>query len=174
MRVALALDGTETGMRALAATASWLQTTNAELVVIHVLKEDEAHETARGSKFTHALTPYGMSSGQSLNVVEPITGLAEDRSQAIARVRSEWIEKLKDEVAAQVPGLAATAVVHVSDHVADAIVESAREANAEVIVVGTHGRTGLSHAILGSVADRVVREATVPVLVVGPKVASAS
>lgn len=173
MPVALALDGTETGMRALAAAASWLQTTGAELTVIHVLKEGEAHETARGSKFTHALTPVGMSSGQSLHAAEPLTGLAEDRSQAIARVRTEWIDRLKAEVATHVPGLPAAAVVHVSDDVADAIVESAREANAEVIIVGTHGRKGLSHAILGSVAERVIREAAVPVLVVGPKVAVA-
>lgn len=174
MRVALALDGSETGMRALAATASWLRTTAAELVVIHVLKEDEAHETARGSKFTHALTPVGMSSGQSLNAVEPLTGLAEDRSQAIARIRTEWIDRLKAEVATHLPGIPAAAVVHVSDNIADALVESAREANAEVIIVGTHGRKGLSHAILGSVAERVVREATVPVLVVGPNVTPAS
>lgn len=174
MRVALALDGTETGMRALAATASWLQSTNAELTVIHVLKEREAHETARGSKFTHALTPVGMSSGQNLHAVEPVTGLAEDRSQAITRVRLEWVERLQSEVATHIPGLPATAIVHVSDDTASAIIESAREASAEVIVVGTHGRTGIGHAILGSVAERVVREATVPVLVVGPKVAPAS
>ncbi len=35
-----------------------------------------------------------------------------------------------------------------------------------LIVLGTHGRTGLKHALLGSVAERVVRHATVPVLVV--------
>jgi nucleotide-binding universal stress UspA family protein len=33
-------------------------------------------------------------------------------------------------------------------------------------VVGTHGRKGVAHLVLGSVAERVVREATVPVLVV--------
>jgi nucleotide-binding universal stress UspA family protein len=37
---------------------------------------------------------------------------------------------------------------------------------AELIVVGTHGRTGLAHAMLGSVAERVVRRASCPVLTV--------
>lgn len=36
----------------------------------------------------------------------------------------------------------------------------------DLVVIGTHGRTGLSHALLGSVAERVVRTAPVPVLTV--------
>jgi universal stress protein A len=38
--------------------------------------------------------------------------------------------------------------------------------DADLIVVGTHGRTGLAHAMLGSVAERVVRRASSPVLTV--------
>lgn len=44
------------------------------------------------------------------------------------------------------------------------IVREAREAHADLIVVGTHGRRGLAHALLGSVAERVVRHASCPVL----------
>jgi nucleotide-binding universal stress UspA family protein len=42
----------------------------------------------------------------------------------------------------------------------------ADEVGADVVVVGTHGRTGISRALLGSVAARVVRTASIPVLVV--------
>ena len=42
----------------------------------------------------------------------------------------------------------------------------ARDVGADLIVIGTHGHTGLSHAILGSVAERVVRTASCPVLTV--------
>jgi nucleotide-binding universal stress UspA family protein len=42
----------------------------------------------------------------------------------------------------------------------------AQKSGADLIVVGTHGRTGLAHAIMGSVAERVVQRATCPVLVV--------
>jgi len=48
------------------------------------------------------------------------------------------------------------------------IVRRADAAGADRIVMGTHGRTGLSHAIVGSVAERVVQHASVPVLVVPP------
>jgi nucleotide-binding universal stress UspA family protein len=44
----------------------------------------------------------------------------------------------------------------------------ADEVGADIVVVGTHGRSGLSRALLGSVAARVIRFAPVPVLVVPP------
>jgi len=46
------------------------------------------------------------------------------------------------------------------------IVEMAKETKADLIVIGTHGRTGLSHVIIGSVAEAVIRHAHCPVLVV--------
>ena len=46
------------------------------------------------------------------------------------------------------------------------IVRYARESEIDAIVIGTHGRTGLSHVFLGSVAENVVRQANCPVLVV--------
>lgn len=46
------------------------------------------------------------------------------------------------------------------------IVDAARSEGADLVVVGSHGRTGLSRVVLGSVAARVVAEAPVPVLVV--------
>jgi nucleotide-binding universal stress UspA family protein len=46
------------------------------------------------------------------------------------------------------------------------IVDSARKIKADLIVMSTHGRTGLSHVLIGSVADRVVRSAPCPVLTV--------
>jgi nucleotide-binding universal stress UspA family protein len=47
-----------------------------------------------------------------------------------------------------------------------AIVDYAREHNIELIVMGTHGRGALAHLVMGSVAERVVRLASCPVLTV--------
>jgi len=47
-----------------------------------------------------------------------------------------------------------------------AIIEFAREQNIDLIVMGTHGHTGLAHILLGSTAERVVRKAPCPVLTV--------
>jgi universal stress protein A len=51
------------------------------------------------------------------------------------------------------------------------IVNAARELAADIIVMATHGRRGIAHLVLGSVAERVVREATVPVLTIRPEIA---
>jgi nucleotide-binding universal stress UspA family protein len=50
--------------------------------------------------------------------------------------------------------------------VAEAIVQEARDAGCDLIVIGTHGRRGLSRALLGSDAERVLRQSPVPVLLV--------
>ncbi|HTT69784.1 MAG TPA: universal stress protein [Anaeromyxobacteraceae bacterium] len=49
------------------------------------------------------------------------------------------------------------------------IVDLAREQGFDLVVVGTHGRTGLRHALLGSVAERVVRRVGCPVLSIHPE-----
>ena len=54
----------------------------------------------------------------------------------------------------------------------NAILDQARETGADLIVMGTHGRTGLSRLMVGSVTDAIVRMATVPVLTVNEKTAT--
>jgi nucleotide-binding universal stress UspA family protein len=49
------------------------------------------------------------------------------------------------------------------------IIETAKSQDVDLIVMGTHGRTGLTHILMGSVAERVVRMAPCPVLVTREK-----
>lgn len=58
-----------------------------------------------------------------------------------------------------------------SGHAAPEILNLAAERSIDLIVMGTHGRTGVKHLLLGSVAERVVRESPVPVLTIHPKAA---
>ena len=46
------------------------------------------------------------------------------------------------------------------------IIKTAKEMNADLIVIGTHGRTGIDHMLFGSTAEKVVRKAPCPVLTV--------
>jgi nucleotide-binding universal stress UspA family protein len=46
------------------------------------------------------------------------------------------------------------------------ILHTAQGENADLIVLGTHGRTGLAHVLMGSVAERVVQKASCPVLTI--------
>ena len=50
----------------------------------------------------------------------------------------------------------------------EAILESAKAHDCDLIVIGTHGRRGMARALLGSVAERVVRLSSIPVLTVHP------
>jgi nucleotide-binding universal stress UspA family protein len=62
-------------------------------------------------------------------------------------------------------------VVHVRTELATSeVAQLASDLDAELVVVGTHGRRGLRRMLLGSVAEAVVRQAPCPVLVVRPKV----
>ena len=52
---------------------------------------------------------------------------------------------------------------------AHAITSYAEKIGADLIIIATHGRTGLKHLLIGSVAERVVRHSAVPVLTLRSK-----
>lgn len=52
---------------------------------------------------------------------------------------------------------------------ADEVLAIAREVGADLLFIGSHGKTGVERVLLGSVSERVVREARCPVMVVRPK-----
>jgi len=49
------------------------------------------------------------------------------------------------------------------------VIRYARDRNVDLIVMGTHGRSGIAHALIGSVTERVVRKSPCPVLTVRPE-----
>jgi universal stress protein A len=55
-------------------------------------------------------------------------------------------------------------ILHVSDHPAKIILEVEKEVRADALIMATHGFTGLFHLLLGSLTEKMVREATCPVL----------
>ncbi|NBC15714.1 MAG: universal stress protein [Bacteroidetes bacterium] len=80
-----------------------------------------------------------------------------------ARARELLDEVLEDEQRTDVP---VTTVVRQSMAIADAVLGYVAEVGADLIVAGTHGRRGVQHLVLGSVAEDVMREAPCPVLLV--------
>ena len=68
---------------------------------------------------------------------------------------------------AQVASAGVTLKAHVHQtEPAASILEVASEVDADLIVMGTHGRSGMSRALLGSVAEKILRSSPVPVLIV--------
>lgn len=79
----------------------------------------------------------------------------------------EWAEKTLEEMAAaaRASGLRVQTRLRTGTPHAE-IVAAVAEEGADLVVIGTHGRGGLDRALLGSVADRVVRRAPCPVVTV--------
>ena len=80
---------------------------------------------------------------------------ADSRAALLRAVDPSWdLEPDRVEVAVRWGGPVEGIVGHATDHAID------------LLVIATHGRTGLSHVLLGSVAERIVREAPCPVLTI--------
>ncbi len=122
--------------------------------------------------FGNVLIPLDGSelSGKVVGFLEPI--LQSDGSSCIAlHVASDGEGGVSTAHPASVDALKRLAPVRVVERrgdPADEIVAAAREEDASLIAMSTHGRTGLSRLIRGSVAERVLRGADVPVLLVSP------
>lgn len=88
----------------------------------------------------------------------------------VVELVNDFIDSAKQRLAKLTEGAAALGLtVHVevvTGRAAQAIIDHAAANGCDLIVMGTHGRTGLSHAILGSVAEQVVRRASCPVLTI--------
>ena len=87
---------------------------------------------------------------------------AEMRAQLVAGVET----RLQERLTATVNTALGHDTVLLTGPVAKTIVEYARSHAVDLIVMGTHGRSGVAHLLLGSVAERVVRTAPCPVLTV--------
>lgn len=101
------------------------------------------------------------------SVAEPAEYEGVEDEAVTAAITGYLREAAEAEAAAiRAEGIAATADVVVASRVDEAITDRARELDADIIVMGTHGRTGLARAVIGSVADRVIRHSDVPVVLV--------
>ena len=78
------------------------------------------------------------------------------------------VKKRLEEAAGRISGIAATRAVRTGAAFVE-ITQYAESEGIDLIVMGTHGRGGIEHLLLGSVAGRVIRRAPCPVLTIRPK-----
>jgi nucleotide-binding universal stress UspA family protein len=97
--------------------------------------------------------------------VEALIGSAAAQRVEVEREARESLDQLRERTER---GGIACEVAIVWGRPEHVILTAAADREADLIVIGTHGRTGLAHVVLGSVAERVVREAECPVLTVKP------
>jgi len=123
-----------------------------------------ACEVAAGRSATVHLLHVARVPSQDMDVPLPFN--ADPRWEREARTKLEQIarDRLEGKVRYQIHVVSGTPDLEV--------VRMAHELKADLVVMATHGRKGLSHFILGSVAEHVMREADCPVLTMRTKVKS--
>ncbi|KND54888.1 Universal stress protein family [Candidatus Paraburkholderia kirkii] len=141
-RILVAIDGSRTSERAFAAALDLAVTHQAIMQPYYVVESGPMYLDVPG---------YDPSSLQS-SLMEQGAALAREAADAM-KARG---------VAGEVVTVEATA----SDDVSTLIVAACRVFNADLLIMGTHGRKGFQRLILGSVAERCLRHATLPVLLI--------
>lgn len=110
-----------------------------------------------------------------IHVVDPllyITGLEvggvymNEIVPGLLAAAEELLRKARESIEAQGVSVETEVLQSAGERVARIITEQAAEWNADLIVIGTHGRRGVDRVIMGSDAELVARTATVPVLLV--------
>lgn len=119
-----------------------------------------AKQSGGSVELLHVLEDPFMPGTWSAEVYLPDVPTLRDQLAADADVRLEpYRERFRKE------GVPIVTTIR-SGRAADLILDYAKAAKADLIVMGTHGRSGLSHLFMGSVAERVIRTAICPVLTV--------
>jgi nucleotide-binding universal stress UspA family protein len=143
-RILIAVDGSETSQRALAEALALAKVHRSQLRIVHAVDIASLYLAEAQYAGTERLEAALVEAGKRILAEAAATA---GKAGLPADTRLVEIETLQGRVA-------------------DVIVQEARAWQAALIVVGTHGRRGLSHLFLGSVAEGVVRIAPVPVLLI--------
>ena len=142
--ILVAVDGSDTSNLALQEAIKLAKEQQAELHLIHVVDETPAYMMVE--------TPY------------PVADLQKAMREAGQKVLAICAATARE---AGIEADTKFAVLEVlTQRICDVINEEAKRWPADLIVIGTHGRRGFNHLILGSVAEGVIRFATKPVLVI--------
>ncbi|ADG19997.1 UspA domain protein [Paraburkholderia atlantica] len=150
-RLLVALDGSDTASRAFDAALTLAAEADAELMPLYVIDVPVIAYDAPG------FDPSTIEDA----FIEEGKRIAAD---AQARMTARGVKGTARTVEAATAG----------EDVAHRIVETAREWHADAIVMGTHGRRGFQRLMLGSVAERVLRRASCPVLMIPAQASGAA
>ncbi|VTU22194.1 universal stress protein [Variovorax sp. PBL-E5] len=142
-RILVPIDGSTTSLLGLDEAVRLAKLTGAKLRIVHVVDE---------LKYVSGFETFASYSSDLIPLME----------QAGEQVLQQGRER------AAKAGVQAESVLFTSPagRVSDFVVEQAKTWNAELIVMGTHGRRGIGRALLGSDAEQILRVAPVPVLLV--------
>jgi nucleotide-binding universal stress UspA family protein len=142
-RILVPLDGSPTAERGLAEAIRVAKTNGSRLVLLHLIDDFPT-----------------MREFASLETLETMEGRRRQAGEALLNAAAT--------MAAHAGVAVENSVLRTRDTAAQTIVDMARRLHCDLIVLGTHGRSGVLRALIGSVAEGVARHSNVPVLLVPP------
>lgn len=129
------------------------------------------------SDYSKSALKYAVNFAKSFNaeiiliyVVEPVIYPPDFSMGQIAMpsINTEWDDRAKEELQklakSEIVGSANVKTVIKTGKPFVEIIETAKEENVDLIIIATHGRSGVEHILFGSTAEKVVRKAPCPVL----------
>lgn len=147
-------------------------------MIQHILTATDFSSCAQGALKQAVSLAQGLKAKITLlNIFETFFPSADTPSAGDSPGVYRWLENVKNEekqklrLTAEIVSREGVevAVLYKEGNPSAEIIRTAQEINADVIVLGTHGRKGFSHTLMGSVAERVARHAPCPVLIVREK-----
>ncbi len=99
-----------------------------------------------------------------LEISPHIYAVAPELTQEKIKLPKQYVEEVKEQASSR--GILAEGFVREAESADEVIIELAQDKDIDLIVMGSHGRTGLKRLLMGSVTERVIGKAPCPVLVV--------
>jgi nucleotide-binding universal stress UspA family protein len=167
--VLVTLDGSHFSEAILGTVMSLAPALGADVELFRVGNPHDARDTPLRAEYGE-LAPMATSTGTRVSVPLPSEQSAlrvETREQAIDRIDANMREYLSKR-AAELPGINTTIAVDIADDPAQAIIAHARRVRPDLIAMATHGRSGISQLLTGSVCESVIRSGVAPVIVIRP------
>jgi nucleotide-binding universal stress UspA family protein len=166
MKVLVPLDGSPLALTIAPAVRRLLEVApDTEVHLLMVLDPRRAQGIAQ-----HPVddSPPTVATTRGPSISAPLPRIAESHGEALSRIHTEAEETLRGVANTEFPS--AKTVIHAtwSGKPADAICELANNLDIDLIAMATHGRSGISHLLAGSVTEGVIRTSGKPLLVVGP------
>lgn len=167
MSLLVALDQSDVAPEVLEAIAPYLRRTATEAHLATIVQPGEVRHASRAARPVieperNSIYPSGVRLPVGTVKRRPVM----TRSQAIQQVVDEHRAVLTHLASEHLAGLPSRIHIEVADDVPEAIVALADELGVDAVAIGTRDRGGLRRALLGSVAEEVIRKSRVPVFVV--------
>jgi len=154
-KVMIALDYNPTAQKVAEAGFSMAKSMNAEVVLLHVITDPVFYSTAGYSPIM-GFTGYGYIGVEQLESVD-----------GLKKASLQYLEKSKQHLGDN----NIQTMVKEGDF-ADTILETAKEVNADIIVIGSHSRKWLENIVMGSVTEKVLRQTSIPLFIIPTKKSS--